>query len=64
MRAMVLDKHSPIETEATLVEQPLKTQLEYRVIAINLVPENPLSWFCSRGKSGEGQASNTVMVVL
>jgi hypothetical protein len=23
MRAMVLDKHSPIETEATLVDQPI-----------------------------------------
>jgi hypothetical protein len=33
-----------------LVDHPLKTELEYRVIAIN--------------KSGEGQASNTVMVVL
>jgi hypothetical protein len=33
-----------------LVDQPVKTQLEYRVIAIN--------------KAGEGQASNTVMVVL
>jgi len=30
--------------------KPLKNQLEYRVIAIN--------------KSGEGQASNTVMVAL
>ncbi len=39
-----------IITEATLVEQPEKTQLEYRVIAVN--------------KAGEGQASNTVMVVL
>jgi hypothetical protein len=73
MKAMVLDRHSAIETEATLVDQPIYpsmplagkgTQLEYRVIAINLVPENPLSWFCSRGKSSEGQASNTVMVVL
>jgi len=51
MRAMVLDKHSPIE------ERPLKpadltkgAELEYRVIAVN--------------KSGEGQDSNTVMVVL
>ena len=35
---------------STLVDQPLKTQLEYRVIAIN--------------KSGEGSPSNTVMVVL
>ena len=38
------------ETESTLVDQPLKTELEYRVIAIN--------------KSGEGSPSNTVMVVL
>ena len=37
-------------TEATLVDQPEKTELEYRVIALN--------------KSGEGQLSNTVMVVL
>ena len=39
-----------ILTEATLVDQPEKNQLEYRVIAVN--------------KAGEGQASNTVMVVL
>jgi hypothetical protein len=39
-------------------------ELEYRIIAINLVPENPLSWFCNRGKSGEGSPSNTVMAVL
>ena len=39
-----------ILTETTLVEQPEKTGLEFRVIAVN--------------KSGEGQASNTVMVVL
>ena len=39
-----------ILTEATLVKQPEKTELEYRVIAVN--------------KSGEGQPSNTVMVVL
>ena len=39
-----------IETEATLVDQPKKTELEYRVIAIN--------------KSGDGSPSNTVMVVL
>jgi len=37
-------------TEATLVDQPQKTELEYRVIAIN--------------KAGEGSPSNTVMVVL
>jgi hypothetical protein len=39
-----------ILSEITLVEQPEKTEIEYRVIAIN--------------KSGQGQASNTVMVVL
>jgi len=39
-----------ILTEATLVDQPEKTELEYRVIAVN--------------KSGEGQPSNTVMAVL
>jgi hypothetical protein len=39
-----------IETESTLVDQPKGKELEYRVIAIN--------------KSGEGQPSNTVMVVL
>jgi hypothetical protein len=47
---MVLYRHSAIETEATLVDQLLKTQLEYRIIAVN--------------KSGEGSPSNTVMVVL
>jgi len=35
---------------ATLVDQREKTELEYRVIAVN--------------KAGEGEASNTVMVVL
>jgi len=44
------DVATAIETESTLVDQPLKTQLEYRVIAIN--------------KSGEGSPSNTVMAVL
>lgn len=39
-----------IMTEATLVGQPEKTELEYRVIAAN--------------KAGKGQESNTVMVVL
>jgi hypothetical protein len=39
-----------ILTEATLVEQPEKTELEYRVIAVN--------------KAGDGQPSNTVEVVL
>jgi len=47
---MVLDRHSPIETESTLVDQPKGKELEYRVIAIN--------------KSGKGSPSNTVMVVL
>ena len=37
-----------ILSEITLVDQPQRTQLEYRVIAVN--------------KAGEGQASNTVMV--
>jgi hypothetical protein len=44
------DVATAILTEATLVDQPEKTQLEYRVIAVN--------------KAGEGQASNTIMVVL
>ena len=39
-----------ILTEATLVEQPEKQELEYRIIALN--------------KSGEGQPSNTVSIVL
>lgn len=37
-------------SEATLVEQPRGKELEYRVIAVN--------------KSGDGEPSNTVMVVL
>jgi len=44
------DVATAILTEATLVQQPERTELEYRVVAVN--------------KSGEGQASNTVMVVL
>jgi len=44
------DVITAIEIESTLVEQPLKTQLEYRVIAIN--------------NAGVGSPSNTVMVVL
>ncbi|GAH11786.1 unnamed protein product, partial [marine sediment metagenome] len=39
-----------ILTEATLVDQPQKQELEYRIIAIN--------------KAGDGEPSNTVMVVL
>jgi len=39
-----------IMTEATLVDHPEKTEIEYRVLAVN--------------KSGEGQPSNTVIVVL
>ena len=35
---------------ATLVDQPEKEELEYHVIAVN--------------KAGEGQASNTVIVLL
>ena len=37
-------------TEVTLVEQPRGKELEYQIIAVN--------------KAGEGEASNTVMVVL
>jgi hypothetical protein len=37
-------------SEATLVEQPRSKELEYRIIAVN--------------KSGDGEPSNTVMVVL
>jgi hypothetical protein len=44
------DIATAILSEITLVDQPEKTELEYRVIAVN--------------KAGEGQASNTVMVVL
>ena len=53
------DVATAILTEATLVDQPEKTELEYRVIAINPVPEKPLSWFCNRGKAGESSPSNT-----
>jgi len=44
------DVATAILTKATLAEQPEKTELEYRVIAIN--------------NSGEGLKSNIVMVVL
>ena len=44
------DVATAILTEATLVDQPEKTQIEYRVIAVN--------------KAGEGPESNTVGVVL
>ena len=44
------DVANAIQTEVTLVDQPEKQELEYRVIAIN--------------KAGEGSPSNTVMVIL
>ena len=44
------DVATAILTEATLVEQPQKQELEYRIIAVN--------------KAGEGSPSNTVEVVL
>lgn len=44
------DVATAVTTEATLVEQPRGIELEYRIIAIN--------------KAGEGEASNTAMVVL
>jgi len=37
-------------SEATLVEQPRGKELEYRIVAVN--------------KAGDGEPSNTVMVVL
>jgi hypothetical protein len=44
------DVATAIETESTLLDHPLKTQLEYHVMAIN--------------KSGEGSPSNAVTAVL
>jgi len=44
------DVATAILSEITLVDQPEKTEIEYRVIAIN--------------KAGEGTPSNTVLVVL
>ncbi len=44
------DVGTAIETEATMVDQPRGKELEYRIIAIN--------------KAGEGESSNTAMVVL
>lgn len=44
------DVATAILTEATLVEQPEKQELEYRIIAVN--------------KSGQGKPSNTVSIVL
>ena len=44
------DVATAILTEATLVEQPERTELEYRVITMD--------------KAGEGEPSDTVMVVL
>jgi len=44
------DVATAIITEATLVEQPQRQELEYRVIAVN--------------RAGQGEPSNTVMAVL
>ena len=44
------DVYTAVTTEATLVEQPRGIELEYRIIAVN--------------KAGEGEPSNTEMVVL
>ena len=44
------DAATAVITEATLVEQPRGKELEYRIIAVN--------------KAGDGESSNTAMVVL
>jgi hypothetical protein len=44
------DVATAVISEATLVEQPKSKELEYRIIAVN--------------KAGDGEAGNTVMVVL
>lgn len=44
------DAATAVITEATLVEQPRGKELEYRIIAVN--------------KAGDGEPSNTAMVVL
>jgi hypothetical protein len=44
------DVATAILTEATLVEQPRGKELEYRIVAVN--------------KAGDGEPSNTVMVML
>jgi len=44
------DVATAVITEATLVEQPRGKELEYRIVAVN--------------KSGDGEPSNTAMVVL
>jgi len=45
-----LDVATAVITEATLVEQPKTKEFEYRIVAVN--------------KAGEGEPSNTEMVVL